>query len=144
MPKYSRPTGTQDILPEDQVYWEYLRARIGEIASSYGFGRIDIPIFEDDRTLHARHRRRDRRHLQGNVRLQGQRRSPHRAAPGIHRRCDARLHRKRDASPAQTGQTLLHRPGVPLRTPAGRALPPTPPVQCRNPRRPEMRSPTWR
>lgn len=47
MPKYSRPTGTQDILPEDQVYWEYLRARIGEIASSYGFGRIDVPIFED-------------------------------------------------------------------------------------------------
>lgn len=46
MPKYSRPTGTQDILPEDQVYWEYQRARIAEIATSYGFGRIDVPIFE--------------------------------------------------------------------------------------------------
>lgn len=46
MPKYSRPTGTQDILPADQVYWEYQRARIARIAASYGFGRIDIPIFE--------------------------------------------------------------------------------------------------
>ena len=46
MPKYSRPTGTQDILPEDQVYWEYQRARIAEIATRYGFGRIDVPIFE--------------------------------------------------------------------------------------------------
>lgn len=46
MVKYARPTGTQDFLPEDQVYWEYLRARISDIASSYGFGRIDVPIFE--------------------------------------------------------------------------------------------------
>lgn len=46
MAKYTRPTGTQDILPEDQPYWEYLRTRIAEIASSYGFGRIDVPIFE--------------------------------------------------------------------------------------------------
>ena len=46
MAKYSRPKGTQDILPEDQPYWEYLRAQVTQAAQSYGFDRIDTPIFE--------------------------------------------------------------------------------------------------
>jgi histidyl-tRNA synthetase len=46
MAKYSRPKGTQDILPEDQPYWEYLRAQVTEVAQAYGFDRIDTPIFE--------------------------------------------------------------------------------------------------
>ncbi len=46
MAQYSRPKGTQDILPEDQPYWEYLYAVVAEIARSYGFERIDVPIFE--------------------------------------------------------------------------------------------------
>ena len=46
MTRFSRPTGTQDILPEDQPYWEHLRTRVAEIACSYGFVRIDTPMFE--------------------------------------------------------------------------------------------------
>jgi histidyl-tRNA synthetase len=47
MVKFSRPTGTQDILPEDQPYWEYIIAYIKETAQAYGFEKIDVPIFED-------------------------------------------------------------------------------------------------
>ncbi len=46
MVKYARLKGTQDILPEDQVYWEYFRARVAEVARNYGFARLDTPIFE--------------------------------------------------------------------------------------------------
>ncbi len=46
MPRFSRPKGTQDILPEDQPYWAHLHAVVTQIAQSYGFERIDIPIFE--------------------------------------------------------------------------------------------------
>jgi len=46
MTKLSRPTGTHDILPADQIYWEYLRARVSEIARNYGFERLDTPMFE--------------------------------------------------------------------------------------------------
>jgi histidyl-tRNA synthetase len=46
MATYSRPKGTQDLLPEDQVYWAYLLDVVAETALSYGFERIDTPIFE--------------------------------------------------------------------------------------------------
>ncbi len=46
MAKFTRPTGTQDILPEDQPYWEYVLACVADVARSYGFARIDVPIFE--------------------------------------------------------------------------------------------------
>jgi len=46
MTKFSRPTGTQDILPADQIYWEYLRVRVSDLARNYGFNRIDTPMFE--------------------------------------------------------------------------------------------------
>ena len=40
------PKGTHDILPADQVYWEHVRRVAAEIASFYGFGRIETPHFE--------------------------------------------------------------------------------------------------
>jgi histidyl-tRNA synthetase len=46
MARFSRPKGTQDILPEDQVYWDYLERVVADKARSYGFKRIDTPIFE--------------------------------------------------------------------------------------------------
>ncbi|MGC9467180.1 MAG: histidine--tRNA ligase [Anaerolineae bacterium] len=46
MVQYSRLKGTQDILPEDQPYWEHLLGVVAEVARSYGFERIDTPIFE--------------------------------------------------------------------------------------------------
>ncbi len=46
MPRYQRPTGTLDTLPEDQHYWYHVRARARHLAEQTGFERIDVPIFE--------------------------------------------------------------------------------------------------
>ena len=46
MPRYQRPTGTQDVLPEDQPYWYHVRDRARRLAELAGFERIDVPIFE--------------------------------------------------------------------------------------------------
>jgi histidyl-tRNA synthetase len=46
MPLYQRPTGTLDILPEDQPYWYHVRARARCLAELNGFERIDVPVFE--------------------------------------------------------------------------------------------------
>jgi len=43
---YQAPTGTQDILPEDQPYWRYVVGGMRRVAESYGFEEIDVPIFE--------------------------------------------------------------------------------------------------
>ena len=47
MPRFQRPTGTLDILPEDQPYWYHVRARAQHLAEIAGFERIDVPMFED-------------------------------------------------------------------------------------------------
>ncbi len=44
---YQAPRGTQDILPEDQPYWEFIRTQAAEVCARYGFHRLDIPIFEE-------------------------------------------------------------------------------------------------
>ncbi len=46
MARYTRPKGTQDILPEAQVYWDHLQNVVADKARNYGFERIDTPIFE--------------------------------------------------------------------------------------------------
>ncbi len=46
MPRYQRPTGTLDTLPEDQHYWYHVRARARHLAELAGFERIDVPMFE--------------------------------------------------------------------------------------------------
>ncbi len=46
MPRFQRPTGTHDILPEDQPYWEYVTDFAVRLARQAGFERIDVPIFE--------------------------------------------------------------------------------------------------
>ncbi len=46
MPRFQRPTGTHDILPEDQPYWEYVVDFAVRLARRAGFERIDVPIFE--------------------------------------------------------------------------------------------------
>ena len=50
---YSRPKGTQDLLPEEQSYWAHVRLTVKRLAHQYGFERIDLPIFEET-TLFAR------------------------------------------------------------------------------------------
>jgi len=46
MVEFSRPKGTQDLLPEEQPYWEYVKAQVSGLARQYGFERLDSPIFE--------------------------------------------------------------------------------------------------
>ena len=46
MPRFQRPTGTLDILPEDQPYWYHVRGRARHLAEMAGFERLDIPMFE--------------------------------------------------------------------------------------------------
>jgi histidyl-tRNA synthetase len=43
---YQRPTGTHDILPEEQPYWLHVRRTARSFAERMGFERIDMPSFE--------------------------------------------------------------------------------------------------
>jgi histidyl-tRNA synthetase len=44
--QFRAPRGVADILPEDQPYWKWLRETAAQVAGSYGYARIDTPIFE--------------------------------------------------------------------------------------------------
>jgi len=46
MPRFQRPSGTLDILPEDQPYWYHVRGRARHLAEMAGFERMDVPMFE--------------------------------------------------------------------------------------------------
>jgi len=46
VPSYQRPPGTQDILPEEQPYWNRVRSLTKHLAELAGFERLDTPIFE--------------------------------------------------------------------------------------------------
>jgi histidyl-tRNA synthetase len=43
---FTAPRGTVDVLPEEQPYWDYVRDRLDAACALYGYGRIDLPIFE--------------------------------------------------------------------------------------------------
>ncbi len=44
--QFRLPRGTQDRLPEDQPYWEYVTSVAREQARLFGYGQIDTPVFE--------------------------------------------------------------------------------------------------
>lgn len=46
-PKFQRPTGMRDILPEEQPYFQKIYRTVDDIAQFYGFGKIDTPMVED-------------------------------------------------------------------------------------------------
>ncbi len=46
-PKYFAPSGTRDILPNEQKYWERVEQVVKDLAKYYGFQRIETPIFEE-------------------------------------------------------------------------------------------------
>jgi histidyl-tRNA synthetase len=46
MTRYQRPTGTHDILPQDQPYWDHVRRTARKMAERMGFERLDLPTFE--------------------------------------------------------------------------------------------------
>ncbi len=47
--QFQTPRGTVDILPEEQKYWDFARSKAAEVASRFGYQRIDTPMFEDAR-----------------------------------------------------------------------------------------------
>jgi histidyl-tRNA synthetase len=44
---YRAPRGTSDLLPADQSYWRYVESRAVDLCRTYGFSRLDTPVFED-------------------------------------------------------------------------------------------------
>jgi histidyl-tRNA synthetase len=46
MMSYQRPTGTLDILPQEQPYWDHVKRTVRSLAERLGFERLDLPTFE--------------------------------------------------------------------------------------------------
>lgn len=44
--QYQRPTGTRDILPDEQPYWRFIIDRMHHVAALYGYEQLRTPIFE--------------------------------------------------------------------------------------------------
>ncbi|MEE3250082.1 MAG: histidine--tRNA ligase [Chloroflexota bacterium] len=47
MTSFQAPRGTADHLPQEQKYWRYIESKATDVATRFGFGRIDTPTFED-------------------------------------------------------------------------------------------------
>ena len=47
--RFQAPRGTNDVLPEDEAYWSFVRQTGERIAKLFGYGRIETPMFEDAR-----------------------------------------------------------------------------------------------
>ena len=43
---FQTPRGTRDILPDDQIYWQFVKGAFQKKCETFGCGRIDTPIFE--------------------------------------------------------------------------------------------------
>ncbi|MDA1188057.1 MAG: histidine--tRNA ligase [Chloroflexi bacterium] len=46
---FRAPRGTTDILPADQKRWRHVTEAARQVAESFGYGRIDTPLFEDSK-----------------------------------------------------------------------------------------------
>lgn len=38
--------GMKDVLPDEQMYWQWLRDKVEQFAKNYGFSRLDTPVVE--------------------------------------------------------------------------------------------------
>jgi len=45
--RYKAPRGTQDILPEDQPYWDFVREAAARVSKAFGYEAIETPVFEE-------------------------------------------------------------------------------------------------
>jgi len=45
--QYKAPRGTQDVLPEDQPYWDFIREAAARTCALFGYERIETPVFEE-------------------------------------------------------------------------------------------------
>jgi histidyl-tRNA synthetase len=43
---FTAPRGTADVLPDEQAFWDYVRESLARMCRIYGYGRIDLPVFE--------------------------------------------------------------------------------------------------
>lgn len=46
MPRYQRPKGTADVLPQDAPRWVFAESAFREVCARYGYGEIRTPAFE--------------------------------------------------------------------------------------------------
>jgi histidyl-tRNA synthetase len=46
-PLYRAPRGTMDVLPKEQPYWRWVYDQATRLCETYGYSRIDTPIFEE-------------------------------------------------------------------------------------------------
>jgi histidyl-tRNA synthetase len=53
MTRFANPRGTQDILPDDWVYWDFVLGHAFEVARLFGYRRIETPVFGET-TIFAR------------------------------------------------------------------------------------------
>ena len=95
MSDFQAPKGVPDYLPPESA--EFVAVRDGLLAAARlaGYGDVELPIFEDTALFARGCRRVHRRGLQGDVHLRRPRRAVGDAAPGGHRRGDARGDRAR-------------------------------------------------
>ncbi len=47
--RFQAPRGTNDVLPEDEPYWRFLREVGARVCHQAGYRRIETPVFEDAR-----------------------------------------------------------------------------------------------
>ncbi len=45
--QYRAHRGTADLLPEEQKYWRYIEENVMGLCRTYGYSRLDTPVFED-------------------------------------------------------------------------------------------------
>ncbi len=45
--KFQAPRGTHDVLPSEQPLWQLATGTLAEVAETYGYARIQTPVFED-------------------------------------------------------------------------------------------------
>jgi histidyl-tRNA synthetase len=45
--KFQAPKGMRDILPDEQIYWQKIEQVVKNLASAYGFKKINTPILEE-------------------------------------------------------------------------------------------------
>jgi histidyl-tRNA synthetase len=45
--RFEAPRGTHDILPSDQLLWQWVTGQMEDVCALYGYRRIDTPGFED-------------------------------------------------------------------------------------------------
>lgn len=46
-PLYKAPRGTTDVLPSEQAYWRWVYERATRLCETYGYSRLDTPVFEN-------------------------------------------------------------------------------------------------